>query len=549
MSTLTHLTNNEYGYLGNPLVKRDGVQQTFSQDELQEYIRCMNDASYFANKYIKIINLDEGLVPFSLYPYQQKMFEHFNDNRFSVVLACRQSGKSISSVVYLLWYAIFKPEQTIAILANKGSTSQEMLGRVTLALENLPFFLQPGCKTLNKKSIEFSNNSRIVAAATSGNSIRGMSVNLLFLDEFAFVENDGTFYTSTYPVITSGKTTRVIITSTANGLGNTFHKLWEGAVQGTNDFKSFRVDWWDVPGRDDEWKRQTVANTSELQFDQEFGNNFHGTGNTLINANALLSLKSKEPLYSMNSVNVYEVPVKKDKEDAESKDHNYIVLVDVAKGRGQDYSTFNIIDVSTNPFRQVCTYRDNNISPLLFPDVIYKYANMYNKALVVIENNDAGQVVCNGLFYDLEYENTYTSNGVKADAIGVYMDKRTKKIGCSHIKDLVEQKKIEIVDAETIVEMSTFVSRGQSYEAMTGMHDDLMMNLVMFGWFAATPMFAESIDSGMREYIYSQQMKQIEDEVLPFGFNDDGREEQNPTHIDNEGQVWREFNWPEDPQP
>jgi len=549
MSTLTHLTNNEYGYLGNPLVKRDGVQQTFSQDELQEYIRCMNDASYFANKYIKIINLDEGLVPFSLYPYQQKMFEHFNDNRFSIVLACRQSGKSISSVVYLLWYAIFKPEQTIAILANKGSTSQEMLGRVTLALENLPFFLQPGCKTLNKKSIEFSNNSRIVAAATSGNSIRGMSVNLLFLDEFAFVENDGTFYTSTYPVITSGKTTRVIITSTANGLGNTFHKLWEGAVQGTNDFKSFRVDWWDVPGRDDEWKRQTVANTSELQFDQEFGNNFHGTGNTLINANALLSLKSKEPLYSMNSVNVYEVPVKKDKEDAESKDHNYIVLVDVAKGRGQDYSTFNIIDVSTNPFKQVCTYRDNNISPLLFPDVIYKYANMYNKALVVIENNDAGQVVCNGLFYDLEYENTYTSNGVKADAIGVYMDKRTKKIGCSHIKDLVEQKKIEIVDAETIVEMSTFVSRGQSYEAMTGMHDDLMMNLVMFGWFAATPMFAESIDSGMREYIYSQQMKQIEDEVLPFGFNDDGREEQNPTHIDNEGQVWREFNWPEDPQP
>lgn len=549
MSTLTHLTNNEYGYLGNPLVKRDGVQQTFSQDELSEYIKCMNDASYFANKYIKIINLDSGLVPFSLYPYQQNMFDHFNDNRFSIVLACRQSGKSISSVVYILWYAIFKPEQTIAILANKGATAQEMLGRVTLALENLPFFLQPGCKTLNKKSIEFSNNSRIVAAATSGNSIRGMSVNLLFLDEFAFVENDGTFYTSTYPVITSGKTTRVIITSTANGLGNTFHKLWEGAVQNTNDFKAFRVDWWDVPGRDDEWKRQTIANTSELQFDQEFGNNFHGTGNTLINANALLSLKSKEPLYSMNNVNVYEVPVKKDKEDPESKDHNYIVLVDVAKGRGQDYSTFNIIDVSTNPFRQVATFRDNNISPLLFPDVIYKYANMYNKALVVIENNDAGQVVCNGLFYDLEYENTYTSNGVKADAIGVYMDKRTKKIGCSHIKDLVEQKKIDIVDAETIVEMSTFVSKGQSYEAMTGMHDDLMMNLVMFGWFAATPMFAESIDSGMREYIYAQQMKQIEDEVLPFGFNDDGREEQNATHIDNEGQVWREFNWPEDPQP
>jgi hypothetical protein len=506
----------------------------------------MNDPSYFANKYIKIINLDDGLVPFELYPYQEDMFNHFNDNRFSIVLACRQSGKSISSVVYILWFAIFKPEQTIAILANKGSTSQEMLGRVTLALENLPFFLQPGCKTLNKKSIEFSNNSRIVASATSGNSIRGMSVNLLFLDEFAFVDNDATFYTSTYPVITSGKTTRVIITSTANGLGNTFHKLWEGAVQGTNDFKHFRVDWWDVPGRDEEWRRQTIANTSELQFDQEFGNNFHGTGNTLINANALLSLKAKQPLYSMNNVNVYEIPVKKEPDDPESKDHSYVMLVDVAKGRGQDYSTFNILDVSTNPFKQVATFRDNMISPLLFPDVIYKYANLYNKALVVIENNDAGQVVCNGIFYDLEYENVYTSNGVSADAIGVYMDKRTKKLGCSHIKDLVEQKKVEIVDAETIVEMSTFVARGQSYEAMVGYHDDLMMNLVMFGWFAATPMFAESIDIGMRQFIYSNQMKQIEEEVLPFGFNDDGREELNKVHVDNTGQIWREFRWPDE---
>jgi hypothetical protein len=509
----------------------------------------MNDPAYFAEKYIKIINLDKGLVPFELYPYQHEMFDHFNNNRFSIVLACRQSGKSISSVVYILWYAIFKPEQTIAILANKGATAQEMLGRITLALENLPFFLQPGCKTLNKKSIEFSNNSRIVAAATSGNSIRGMSVNLLFLDEFAFVDNDATFYTSTYPVITSGKTTRVIITSTANGLGNTFHKLWEGAVQGTNEFKAFRVDWWDVPGRDEDWKRQTIANTSELQFDQEFGNNFHGTGNTLINANTLLSLKAKQPLYSMNNVNVYETPIKKSKDELDSKDHAYIMMVDVSKGRGQDYSTFTIIDTTVKPFRQVATFRDNLISPLLFPDVIYKYANLYNKALVVIENNDAGQVVCNGLFYDLEYENVYTSNGIKADAIGVYMDRRTKKIGCSHIKDLVEQHKLEIVDAETIVEMSTFVAKGQSYEAMVGMHDDLMMNLVLFGWFSATPMFNESIDATMRQYIYSQQAKQIEDDVLPFGYTDDGREELEKVHVDNEGQVWREFNFPDPENP
>ena len=502
----------------------------------------MNDPAYFARTYVKVINLDRGLVPFDLYPYQEKMFDHFNNSRFSIVLACRQSGKSISSVVYLLWYAIFKPEQTIAVLANKGSTAQEMISRITLALENLPFFLQPGCKTLNKKSIEFSNNSRIVSSATSGSSIRGMSVNLLFLDEFAFVDNDARFYTSTYPVVTSGKTTRVIITSTANGLGNVFHKIWEGAVQGTNDYKPFRVDWWDVPGRDDAWKAQTVANTSELQFDQEFGNNFHGTGNTLINANTLLRLKAKQPIYSMNNVNVYESPIKayNDEDTKESHpDHSYMMFVDVAKGRGQDYSTFNIIDITTRPFRQVVTYRDNMVSPLLFPDVIHKYAKIYNNALVVIENNDQGSVVCNGLYYDLEYENVFATSSVKSDGIGVFMDKKVKRIGCSNMKDLVEQNKLEIVDAETIVEASVFVAKGQSYEATDGMHDDLIMNLVLFGWFAATPMFNEAMDSNMRSLIYAQQAKQIEDEVLPFGFIDDGRQEE--VIIDDTGQRWREF--------
>ena len=259
-------------YLGNPNVKKDGVQQQWTEQQVKEYAKCLNDPAYFARTYVKIISLDKGLVNFDLYPYQEKMFEHFNDNRFTIVLACRQSGKSISSVVYLLWYAIFHPEKTIAVLANKGATAREMLARVTLALENLPFFLQPGCRALNKGSIEFSNNSRIIAAATSGSSIRGMSVNLLFLDEFAFVERAAEFYTSTYPVISSGKDTKVIITSTANGIGNTYHKIWEGAVQKVNEYKAFTVNWWDVPGRDEEWKRQTISNTSQLQFDQEFGN-------------------------------------------------------------------------------------------------------------------------------------------------------------------------------------------------------------------------------------------------------------------------------------
>ena len=259
-------------YNGNQNVKRDGVTQQFTKEEITEYAKCMYDPVYFAKTYCKVIHLDRGLVNFELYPYQEKMFNHFNDNRFSIVLACRQSGKAISSVAYILWFAIFHSEKTIAVMANKGATAREMLGRITLMLENLPFFLQPGCKALNKGSIEFSNNSRVIAAATSGSSIRGMSVSLLYLDEFAFVERASEFYTSTYPVVSSGKDTKVIITSTANGIGNVFHKIWEGAVQETNNYKPFRVDWWDVPGRDKEWKKQTVANTSKLQFDQEFGN-------------------------------------------------------------------------------------------------------------------------------------------------------------------------------------------------------------------------------------------------------------------------------------
>ena len=510
------LKNNEAGYLGNPNVKRDGVEQEWSPEEIKEYAKCMKNPSYFAKKYLKVISLDKGLVSFDLYPYQEQMFEHFNENRFSIVLACRQSGKSISSVAYLLWYAIFHPEKTIAVLANKGSTAQEMLGRVTLMLENLPFFLQPGCKALNKRSIEFSNNSRIIAAATSGSSIRGMSVNLLFLDEFAFVENDAEFYTSTYPVVSSGDSTRVIITSTANGVGNIYHKIWEGAVQATNEYKPFRVDWWDVPGRDENWKQTTINNTSELQFQQEFGNTFHGTGNTLISPEVLLGLKAKDPVRITREVRIYKDPI---------EDHEYMMFVDVAKGRGQDYSTFNIIDISVQPFEQVAVFQDNKISPLLFPDIIYKYANLYNEAYAIIENNDQGAVVCNGLYYDLEYENVFVESVVKSNSIGVTMTRKVKRIGCSNIKDMIEQHKLIINDPETIIELSTFEANGSSYQASSGNHDDLVMNLVLFGWFSTNTFFAELTDINMKSLLYSEKIRAMEEEIVPVGFFEDGRED------------------------
>ena len=524
------MSSQTQSYLGNPNVKRDGVQQAWTPDLLKEYKKCMTDPIYFARHYVKVIALDKGLVNFDLYPYQEQMFKHFEEHRFNVVLACRQSGKSISACAYLLWFVLFNSEKTVAILANKGATAREMLARITLMLENIPFFLQPGSKALNKGSLEFSNNSRIVAAATSGSSIRGMSVNLLYLDEFAFVERAAEFYTSTYPVVSAGKDTKIIVTSTANGIGNQFHKVWEGAVQGINQFKPFRVDWWDVPGRDNKWKTETIANTSQLQFDQEFGNTFFGTGDTLINAETLLSLRAKpyKRLLENGLLKIYKET---------EKDHDYIMTVDVSKGRGQDYSTFNILDISTRPFEQVAVYRNNTISPILFPNVIYKYAKVYNEAYVVVEANDQGSVVCNGLYHDLEYENMHVESAIKANALGIEINRKTKRLGCSAIKDILENNKLSIVDEQTILEISTFEARGQSYEATEGNHDDLMMNLVLFGYFVSTQYFANMTDINLKEMIFKKRMQEIEDNVVPFGIIDDGR--QYSEQIENTEDPWR----------
>jgi len=514
---MSSLIQNE-SYLGNPNVKRDGINQQWDQSLVKEYAKCMQDSVYFCENYVKVIALDRGLVPFHLYDYQKSMFGHFTANRFNIVLACRQSGKSISACAYLLWYALFHSEKTIAIMANKGATAREMLGRITLMLENIPFFLQPGCKALNKGSIEFSNNSRIVAAATSGSSIRGMSVNLLYLDEFAFVERAAEFYTSTYPVVSSGKETKIIITSTANGIGNIFHKIWEGALQGINEFQSFRVDWWDVPGRDHDWKTQTIANTSQLQFDQEFGNTFFGTGDTLINAETLMGLRAHDPIRTLEAGDLL---VYKET----TKNHEYIMTVDVSKGRGQDYSTFTLIDISVRPFEQVAVYRNNTISPLLFPNIIYKYAKVYNEAYVVVESNDQGTVVCNGLYYEFEYENMHVSSAIKASGLGIEITRKSKRLGCSSIKDILEHNKLIIHDEKTILEISTFEARGQSYEAASGNHDDLMMNLVMFGYFVSTQFFGDMTDINLKQMLFEQKMQDIDDDIVPFGIIDDGLDE------------------------
>lgn len=501
--------SDDISYNGNINVKRDGVDQHYTQHELDEYIKCAEDPIYFINNYCYVISLDHGLTKFTLRGYQTKMVKHIDDNRFNIILTCRQAGKSITMVAYLLWYVCFHGQKTVGILANKGAIAREMLERLTLMLENVPFFLQPGCKYLNKGSIKFSNNSKVIAAATSSSSIRGMSMDILALDEFAFVNDAETFYASSYSVITAGQKTKVIITSTPNGIGNMYYKLWQQAVQGTNEFKPLQVNWWEVPGRDEAWKAQTIANTSELQFQQEHGVQFLGSSDTLISGNCLLGLKAGVWIKLHNDVKYYYEP---------EQDRSYIMTVDVSKGRGQDYSTFTVFDVSETPFRQVAVYRSNLISPLLFPDIIVRVAKMYNNALVLIENNDAGHVVCNAVYHEYEYENTFVESAVKALGVGVSMTKRVKRIGCSNLKDLLEGGKLEVIDEDTIIELGSFEAKGDSYEASGNTHDDLVMNLVLFSWFASTEMFKDSANVNLKDLLYADRIKEMEDDVVPFGF-------------------------------
>ena len=516
------------GYLGNNLIKRGGIDIQYTKDELAEYIKCSEDPCHFIENYTQIISLDEGMVPFKLRGYQDKLINHYNDNRFNVVLASRQSGKSITSCAYLLWFLVFHPEVTVAVLANKGAIAREMIARIVTMLESVPFFLQPGVKILNKGSIEFANDSKVVAAATSSSSIRGMSINLLYLDEFAFVEDAATFYTATYPVVTSGKNSKVIITSTANGVGNMFHKIYESAVHGQSEYKDFLISWWDVPGRDEAWKQQTIGNTSEAQFEQEYGNSFLGTGNTLINSNTLLEMKAIDGEWVRDGFTMYDKPV---------EGHEYIVTVDVAKGRGMDWSTFTIFDVSIQPFKQVAVYRDNMISPLLFPDIINKFVTPYNKPIVIIENNNEGAMVANQLHYDIEYENVFTQGFASAADIGVTMSRKIKRIGCSTMKELLEEHRLELVDRPTITELMTFINKGTSFEADRGYHDDMVMNIVLFSWFITTEYFYHLTDTQVKDLLYAEQQKIIQDDLLPAGVFGEGSPQES-SFVDKEGDRW-----------
>jgi hypothetical protein len=512
-------------YRDNPLLKKSGVQVQYTQEQVEEYIKCAKDPIYFAENYIKIVNVDRGLMPFEMWDFQKDMIKVYHENRFSITKCPRQVGKTTTSVAYLLWLTLFTDTQTVAVLANKGSLARDILAKYQLAYENLPMWLQQGVVTWNKGNVELENGSKIIAASTSSSAIRGGSFNCVFLDEFAFVPNNiaEEFFNSVYPVISSGKTSKIIIVSTPNGM-NLFYKLWMDAITGKNNYKTFEIHWSMVPGRDEAWKEETIRNTSERQFAQEFETEFLGSSNTLISGRKLQQIVHRDPDFVHDMVRIFEKPVKEDGEK-NLKDHLYCIMVDVAEGKGLDSSAFQVIDMTAMPYKQVAAYNSSSISPILFPTVIYNTARLYNDAYILVEVNNTNQIA-ETLHADFEYENlwkVHTGNKkpqqlstgfARGVQMGVKMSPQVKRIGCTNLRTLVEADKLIIQDFNTYSELTTFIAQKNSWSAESGANDDMVMCLVMFAWVTTQKYFREIVNHDIRKQLQLENMNQI-DEITP----------------------------------
>jgi hypothetical protein len=528
-------------YLGNPNLKKANTAIEFTQEQIFEFMRCKEDPVYFANNYIKIVSLDEGLTQFHPYHFQEKLINNFHENRFNICKMPRQTGKSTTVVSYLLHYAVFNDSVNIGILANKAATARELLGRLQTAYENLPKWMQQGIIAWNKGSLELENGSKILAASTSASAVRGMSFNILFLDEFAFVPNHvaDSFFASVYPTITSGQNTKVIIVSTPHGM-NHFYRMWHDAEKGKSEYIPTDVHWSEVPGRDEKWKKTTIKNTSEAQFKVEFECEFLGSVNTLIAPSKLRTLVYDNPIQRNAGLDVYENPI---------QDHDYVMTVDVARGVGEDYSAFVCVDITEFPHKIVAKYRNNDIKPMLFPNIIYDIAKSYNSAYILCEVNDIGDQVASILQYDLEYQNLLMCSmrgragqivgqgfSGKKTQLGVKMSKTVKKVGSLNLKTLIEEDKVIFNDYEIISELTTFISKHNSFEAEEGCNDDLAMCLVIYAWLVQMDYFKELTDQDVRKRLYEEQKNQIEQDMAPFGFLNDGLDDS--SFVDGEGDTW-----------
>ncbi len=522
------LLGESEGFRGSRLLKKAGIDIVWTLELWSEFQKCKNDPIYFGENYMKIVHVDRGLETIQLYDYQKEIIESVWKERRTIAECARQSGKTTAMTVIILWYVIFHPHKVVAILANRGETAQEILYRIQTAYENLPHWLQQGVIEWNKQKIVLENKSVVFSNTTTKNAIRGYSVNLLFVDEAAHVEGWEEFWGAVSPVVSSGNTTKVVLVSTVNGL-NHFYKFTSLARKDTSQFNLVSVKWNDVPGRDEAWKQTALSdlNFDTEKFAQEYENEYLGSSGTLISGSKLKQLVEgiEIPSAQHAGVKMYQQYI---------KGREYVIVVDVSRGKGLDYSAFQLIDISVMPYRQVVTFRDNFVTPSELAQIVHRFSHMYGGAHVLVEVNDIGQQVGDLLYYDYECENLlFTDNqGAKGKVIttgmkpstdkGVRTTKTVKNIGCSLLKLLVEQDQLLINDQDTISELSTFSRKGTSYEAEPGHNDDLTMCLVLFAWLTEQQYFKHLTDINTLMKIREQTEAELEDELLPFGFVDTG---------------------------
>jgi hypothetical protein len=526
------------GFRGNEFLRDVRDEITLSDDQINELKKCKADFEYFINNYVYIISLDDGEVLFKLFKYQKRFIRAIHRNRNVISMQSRQMGKTQVVAGYLLWFILFHKTKNVAIVANKAAAAREILSRIQFAYERLPLWMQQPVKIWNKGSIELGNGSTMFTAATSKSGIRGKSVNILYIDESAFIENNVAedFFAAIKPTLSSGSSTKLIVTSTPRGY-NHFHTMWDGAVKGTNGMVPVLIHYSENPKRNAAWAEAERKQLGAVRFAAEVECQFIGSSYTLINAQALSDLANAitEPSYSDSEGNlaIYEAPVRQEKnEDGKVtiNERAYFLIADVSRGVGGDYSTCLVVDATELPYRLVARYRDNEISPLLFPSVIQKLGMEYNEAFVLIEINDNGQQIADILHDELEYTNILTvkKNGTKgqildvgfgknnANQLGVRTTKQVKSIGCGVLKTIIEEKNLLISDKETIVEFSTFIEQRGSYAADDGYHDDLVMPLVLFSWATTQMFFKDLVSLSIRNKIFAERMTNISNNLTPF---------------------------------
>lgn len=541
-------------YNGNSNLKPIGLSISLEQWQVLELSKCAVDPIYFIENYCKIVSLDHGLIPFKLYECQKKKVNLILNNRKVILMESRQAGKTITSAACILWYTIFEERKTVAILANKAAAAREVMSRYQDMYELLPKWIQQGVREWNKGSIILENGCKVFTAATTVTGIRGRSVSWLYIDEASFIPNNiaDAFFASTYPTIASGKTTKILISSTPRGY-NHFWKFWNDATEGISDFIPLFIPYWEIPGRDEAWALEQKKDLGEVKFSQEISCQFLGSSYSLLDGETLSKLSPKQFILSKDNLDVLEEPIRRTFNE-EGKligtDHIYMIVVDTSRGVGGDYSTFVVIDVTETPYTVVAKFRDNRISPLLFPTIIHTVARNYNDANVLIEINDNGQQVADILQIDLEYEHIiWTSReGNKGQVVtagfgnssasnGVRTDKKVKRVGCTHLKTLVESQKLLVFDKDIISEFSTFIEHKDSYAADEGYHDDLVMPLVLFGWLTTNPYFKDLTNINLRDKLYRDRMQSINDSLTPFGFFSVLEEKEKKQFV-HEGDLW-----------